>query len=65
MIADQTIDDLVDARLTLKLKFMGGILDDPSVLALGDLDEEPNESAGMDNDDVAALIGYLNSRASA
>ena len=65
LIADQTIDDLVDARLALKLKFMGGILDDPSVLELADLDEEPSESAGMDTDDVAALIGYLNRRASA
>lgn len=59
-----TIDELVQQRLAVKLDFMGGILDDPSVQALADLNEEPSETAGMDSIDLAALVGYLKSRAS-
>lgn len=59
LIADGTIDELVEDRLASKLRFMGGILDDPAVLELSDLDEEPTASAGMDAADVQALIEYL------
>jgi SNF2 family DNA or RNA helicase len=61
LVADETIDELVEQRLTAKLQFMGGILDDAAVLQLGDLDEEPSESAGMDSADLTALVGYLSS----
>ena len=63
LVANATIDELVEARLATKLKFMGGILDDPAVLALSDLDEEPTASVGMDAADLAALVGYLSSAA--
>lgn len=59
LVANETIDELVEQRLGLKLRFMGGVLDDPAVLELGDLDEEPSETAGMDASDIAALLGYL------
>ncbi|WP_179854957.1 DEAD/DEAH box helicase [Paractinoplanes atraurantiacus] len=63
LVANETIDELVAARLADKLRFMGGILDDPDVLQLSDLEEEPDSSVGMNTNDVAALLGYL-SRAS-
>jgi SNF2 family DNA or RNA helicase len=59
LVANSTVDELVEQRLAIKLKFMGGVLDDPAVLALSDLDEEPTESAGMDGSDIEALTGYL------
>jgi SNF2 family DNA or RNA helicase len=61
LVANETIDELVEQRLAAKLQFMGGILDDPAVLELGDLDEEPSVGIGMDSNDLHALIGYLNS----
>jgi SNF2 family DNA or RNA helicase len=64
LVASETIDELVEQRLRLKLAFMGGILDDPAVLKLGDLDEEPTETAGMDSADMEAMIGYLGGSAS-
>lgn len=60
LIATDTIDELVDQRLDAKLQFMGGVLDDPAVLELADLEEEPTASAGMDGRDLQALIGYIN-----
>jgi SNF2 family DNA or RNA helicase len=59
LIAANTIDELIEQRLAMKLQFIGGVLDDPEVLALGDLDEEPSASVGMDDTDLRALIGYL------
>lgn len=63
LASENTIDDLVAQRLDAKLAFVGTVLDDPAVLALGDLEEEPNESVGMDQSDLAALIGHLSSGA--
>jgi SNF2 family DNA or RNA helicase len=62
LVANNTIDELVAQRLDAKLTFMGTILDDPAVLQLSDLDEEPTASAGMDSADLRALIGHLRSR---
>lgn len=59
LVASQTIDEIVEERLAAKLEFLGRVLDDPAVLALGDLDEEPSVSVGMDNSDVRALVAYL------
>jgi SNF2 family DNA or RNA helicase len=59
LVANETIDEVVEQRLTVKLNFMGSVLDDPAVLALGDLNEEPTVTAGMDVSDIAALVGYL------
>jgi hypothetical protein len=60
LVSADTIDEVVELRLAAKLKFMGGILDDSAVLQLGDLDEEPTASAGMDSNDVRALLAHLN-----
>lgn len=60
LAATGTIDEIVEDRLARKLEFMGGILDDPNVRVLGDLEEEVDESVGMDTSDLAALAGYLN-----
>lgn len=60
LAAAGTIDEVVEDRLARKLEFMGGILDDPNVRVLGDLEEEINESVGMDTSDLAALTSYLN-----
>ncbi|MDR6621073.1 DEAD/DEAH box helicase [Sinomonas atrocyanea] len=54
-----TIDDVVEQRLDLKLRFMGQILDDPDVEQLGDLDEEQSVGGGLDEADVRALLGHL------
>jgi len=63
LVANQTIDELVERRLASKLNFMGRILDDPAVLQLEDLAEEPSIAAGMDHKDLHALIGYLSGNA--
>jgi SNF2 family DNA or RNA helicase len=57
--ADDTIDDLVNQRLAIKLQFLGSVLDDPAVLELADLDEEPSANIGMSADDAAAFTRYL------
>lgn len=59
LVANGTIDEIVESRLAAKLRFMGGVLDDPEVVRLGDLEEEPNSSVGMDSEDVRALIEHL------
>lgn len=64
LVTSETIDELVEQRLAAKLKFMGGILDDPAVVELGDLNEEPSAAVGMDSTDLAGLIGYLGEHAS-
>lgn len=63
LAASNTVDELVAQRLDEKLTFMGGVLDDPAVLQLSDLDEEPNASVGMDSADLRALVGHLSSSA--
>ena len=65
LVANQTLDELVEQRLGAKLSFMGSVLDDQAVLQLGDLDEEPSVAAGMDDSDLQALVGYLNGDVSA
>lgn len=57
--SEGTIDEVVTARLANKLAFMGGILDDPAVQQLADLDEEPPVVGGLDQADLQALIGHL------
>lgn len=63
LVTNETIDELVERRLAIKLDFMAGVLDDPSVQALSDLQEEPSETAGMDGADLAAFVSYLKSGA--
>lgn len=65
LVANQTLDELVEQRLAAKLHFMGSVLDDPAVLQLGDLAEEPSAAAGMDTSDLQVLVGYLKGHASA
>lgn len=59
LAAEGTIDEVVAARLASKLKFMGGILDDPAVQQLADLDEEPSVGGGLDHADLQSLMGHL------
>lgn len=59
LASEGTIDEVVAARLALKLNFMGGILDDPAVQQLADLDEEPALGGGLDRGDLQALMGHL------
>lgn len=59
LVADQTIDEVIQQRLDAKVRFLLGILDDPAVQQLTDLDEEPSASAGMDRSDLAALTEHL------
>jgi SNF2 family DNA or RNA helicase len=64
LASEGTIDEVVAARLATKLEFMGGILDDPAVQQLADLDEEPAIGGGLDPDDLQALIGHLGAASS-
>jgi len=64
LVANETLDEIVEQRLGAKLHFMGSVLADPAVLQLGDLDEEPSVGAGLDNSDLQAITGYLSSHAS-
>jgi SNF2 family DNA or RNA helicase len=59
LAAAGTIDEVVEQRLASKLRFLGAILDDPAVLQLGDLEEEPSATAGMDQRDVQALLQHI------
>lgn len=63
LVADETIDELVEQRLAAKLRFMGGVLDDPAVTELADLSEEPVSTAGLDAADVRLLLRHLTSAA--
>lgn len=59
LVASNTIDELIDQRLAVKLEFLGAVLDDPAVRQLADLQEEPTASAGMDLADLQAIAEYL------
>lgn len=59
LASERTIDEVVAARLADKLAFMGGILDDPAVQQLADLDEEIPIGGGLDRGDIQALMGHL------
>lgn len=59
LASEGTIDEVVASRLAHKLRFMGGILDDPAVQALADLEEEPAVGGGIDRGDLAALTRHL------
>jgi hypothetical protein len=63
LVSEGTVDQIVTERLAHKLTFMGKILDDPSVMQLADPEEEPSQlAAGMDRDDVQALVAHLAGR---
>lgn len=59
LASESTIDEVVAVRLADKLRFMGGILDDPAVQQLADMDEEPPVGGGLDRADLQALTGHL------
>ncbi|WP_204163556.1 DEAD/DEAH box helicase [Nocardioides gilvus] len=59
LASEGTIDEVVASRLAEKLRFMGGILDDPAVQQLADLEEEPTVGGGIDQGDLAALMRHL------
>ncbi|MGW6194925.1 SNF2-related protein [Kribbella sp. NPDC055110] len=64
LISEGTVDAIVADRLAKKLTFMGEILDDPSVKKLADPEEEPALfAAGMDQDDIHALLVHLSGAA--
>jgi SNF2 family DNA or RNA helicase len=59
LVSEGTIDEIVNVRLASKLQFMGGVLDDPAILRLADLDEEPSRSVGMNQADIQELLAHL------
>lgn len=59
LVSAATIDEIVEQRLADKLRFMGAVLDDPSVEVLGDLDEEPSTGGGLAPSDLAGLMRHL------
>ncbi|WP_280424869.1 DEAD/DEAH box helicase [Nocardia carnea] len=59
LVAEGTVDEVVEQRLRDKLIFMGEILDDPAVRELADLEEEPPIGGVLDQSDLAALMGHL------
>ncbi|WP_416982740.1 DEAD/DEAH box helicase [Streptomyces sp. T028] len=63
LASEGTIDEVVEQRLSDKLKFMGSILDDPAVQQLGDLEEESAIGGGLDHRDLQALMGHLRAHA--
>lgn len=62
LVARNTIDEVVMARLEQKLEFMGKILDDPSVQQLADLEEFPAVAAGVEPGDVQELLRHIRPR---
>ncbi|MFI6502412.1 DEAD/DEAH box helicase [Nonomuraea typhae] len=63
LASEGTIDELVEHRLSEKLRFMGSILDDPAVRELADLYEEPAIGGGLDQRDIQVLMGYFGAAA--
>lgn len=59
LAASNTVDEIVEQRLKVKLEFMEAILDDPSLKELADLDEEPVVGGGLDGQDLQALLGHI------
>lgn len=59
LVASETIDEVVEQRLATKVQFLGTVLDDDAVVALADLEEEPSASAGMDVQDLRALLEHI------
>lgn len=57
--SENTIDEVIEQRLKIKLEFMGRILDDPEVEQLGDLDEEPSATGGLDTEDIQLLLKHM------
>lgn len=64
LVASQTIDQVVEQRLSQKLRFMGAVLDDPDVEELADLSEDPTIAAGLASDDVFEVLNHLSGHAS-
>ncbi|GAB2616797.1 DEAD/DEAH box helicase [Kribbella endophytica] len=63
LASKESIDEVVEARLAMKLKFMGTVLDDPAVQQLADLEEEPSIGGSLDQADLQTLMGHLRARA--
>lgn len=59
LVAEKTIDNVIEGRLADKLQFMGRILDDPAVRQLADLELEPSVGSEMSKADLNALMGHL------
>lgn len=59
LVSDGTIDEVVAQRLERKLEFMGRILDDPSLMELADVAEEPSLGEGLSKEDLDQLIAHL------
>ncbi|KUL51172.1 DNA helicase [Streptomyces sp. NRRL F-4489] len=59
LAAEETIDEVVARRLQQKLDFMAGVLDDPSVQQLADLQEAPPMAGGLDTQDIRAMLRHI------
>ncbi|OKI21086.1 DNA helicase [Nocardiopsis sp. TSRI0078] len=59
LVAEKTIDEVIEERLADKLHFMGTVLDDPGVEQLADLSDEPAATAGLERSDLRALRKHL------
>lgn len=60
IVAEQTIDELIEVRLADKLHFMGAVLDDPGVEQLADLEDYSDVPAGLERSDLETLLSHLN-----
>lgn len=58
LVAERTIDEIVNVRLAEKIRFMGTVLDDPDVRELADLGEDVG-IAGLDESDARFVIDHL------
>ncbi len=59
LVAERTIDEVIQERLAEKLRFMGTVLDDPGVEQLADLSDEPTTPAGLAPSDMPAVQKHL------
>ena len=64
LVTAETIDEVVERRLAMKLRFMGAVLDDHDVQELADLAEEPSVAGGLDMADLQSLLGHLDAKSS-
>lgn len=59
LVSTGSIDDVVAQRLASKLDFMGGVLDDPALTELAQVDDEPSLGEELSTEDLRLLMAHI------
>jgi hypothetical protein len=58
LVSDNTVDEVVDARVRLKAERLSEMLADPNLVTMA-LPDEESYGSWIDDEDVAALFAHL------